>query len=376
MERMPAVRRAQRNGGCDDDMSDQNLARRAEVSVSFAGVDITKDLRPYLKSLTYTDNEEGEADDLQLSLQDREGLWLESWLTEAVEAAAAGRLSIGASIRRKNWRSDGKDDVLPCGSFELDSVEASGPPAVVTIRATALPFSAAVRQTKKSRAWENYALSGIAREIAGAAGLGCLYESAADPFYKRVEQLKTSDVSFLSKLCKDAGISLKATDSQLVLFDQAAYEAKPPVMTVKRADARRPLAGVYTKYRLSAGAAGTQYASCRVSYVDPSSGKCIEGTAQAEGMDAKSGQCLEISARVASAGGAAALAEKHLRLHNKLERTAVLTLPGTSALVAGVTVALEGWGGWSGKYIVSQAVHTVGEGYTTQVRLRRCLKGY
>ena len=101
-------------------MSDANLARRTEVEISFDGTDITKDIRPYLKSLAYTDNEEGEADDLQLALQDRDGLWLESWLREAVEAAAAGRLAISASILRKNWRSDGKDDALPCGSFELE----------------------------------------------------------------------------------------------------------------------------------------------------------------------------------------------------------------------------------------------------------------
>lgn len=355
-------------------MSHANLARRAELSVSFDGVDITEDIKPYLKSLTYTDNEEGDADDLQIVLQDRNRLWLEIWLPEAVEAAAAGNLKIGASILRKNWQSDGKDETLPCGSFELDSVDSSGPPALVTVRATALPYSAAIRQTKKSKAWEAYYLSGIAREMAGSAGLRCLYEAAADPFYKRTEQVKTSDISFLSKLCRDAGISMKATDSQVVLFDQAAYEAKPPVMTIKMADPSKPLAGAYTKYRLSAGAAATQYASCRVSYVDPASGKCIEGMAQADGSDGESGQCLEISAKVGSAGEAQALAGKLLRLHNKLERTAVITLPGNPVLVAGVTVMLEGCGGWSGKYIVSQARHIVNaSGYTTQVTLRRVL---
>lgn len=361
-------------------MSNVDLARRADLSVSFAGVDITEDIKPYLRSLTYTDNEEGDADDLQIVLQDRDRLWLESWLAEAVEAAAAGKLKISASILRKNWQGDGKDETLPCGSFELDGVDASGPPAVITIKATALPYSAAVRQTKKSKAWEAYTLSGIAKEVAGAAGLSCLYEAAADPFYKRTEQVKTSDIAFLSRLCKDAGISMKATDSQLVLFDQAAYEAMPPVMTIKMADIgspgdnTTPLAGAYAKYRLSAGAAATQYASCRVSYVDPSTGKCIEGTAQAEDSDAESGQCLEVSAKVGSIGEARALARKLLRLHNKLERTAVITLPGNPALVAGVTVTLEGWGGWSGKYIISQARHTVSaSGYTVQVRLRRVL---
>ena len=52
-------------------MSDQNIARRAAVQVNFAGVDITNDIRKYLLSLTYTDSEEDEADDLQIKLQDR-----------------------------------------------------------------------------------------------------------------------------------------------------------------------------------------------------------------------------------------------------------------------------------------------------------------
>ena len=48
------------------------------------------------------------------------------------------------------------------------------------------------------------------------------------------------------------------------------------------------------------------------------------------------------------------------------------------ALVAGVTVMLEGWGGWDGRYIVKQAKHTVDSsgGYTTQIAVRRVLEGY
>lgn len=357
-------------------MSDVNLSRRTETEIFFDGTDITRDIRPYLTSLTYTDNEEGEADDLQLALQDRDGLWLEHWLRSAVEAAAAARLSVSANIIRRNWRSDGKDDVLSCGPFELDSVTAAGPPAVVTVKSTALPYGAAARQTLKSKAWESYHLSGIARDIAKAAGLTLLYEAAADPFYKRREQNRTSDISFLGRLCKDAGISLKATDGQLVLFDQAAYEKLPPVMTIRRADMGKHIAGVYTKYTLSAGAAGTQYASCRVSCVDPATGKCIEGTAWAEGSDGKSGQRLEITARVSSAGEAQTLAAARLRLHNKLERTAVITLPGNPALAAGLTVLLAGFGGWDGNYIIAQAQHKVSGVYATAVRLRRCLEGY
>ena len=523
-------------------MSSVSNARRAAAQVSFGGVDITEDIRPYLLSLTWTDNEEDEADDLQLKLQDRDGIWLTKWLTASVQAAAgavqtgtagagsaassyrvtpaiglnvrtgpgtqyqklgalpygtivtvqeissgwakttySGReawacadyleavgtaaassgtsgagiqvgdevdftgsrhyvsstgdqgyaakpgparvtlhnpgslhpwhlihtdgtsnvygwvnesdvrprgstaeegsgttevtetgFSISAVIVRENWNGDGKDELLECGAFELDSVKASGPPGTVTIKATSLPYAAQLRQTEKSRAWESYRLSGIAQQIADENGVAVLFLSAADPEYGRVEQYRESDVAFLSRLCKNAGISLKVSNRILVLFDQASYEQKPAVLTVRRGD------GSYLKYDLSTGAADAKYASCRVRYADPATGRVIEGVAYAEDYkeDAKNNQQLEISARVASIAEAQTLAAARLRLHNKYARKASFTFPGNPAVLAGVTVALEGFGAWDGTYLVSQAQHSVGSsGYTTKATLRRALEG-
>ena len=355
-------------------MSNQNLARRTAVEVAFSGVDITKSIRPYLKAFTYTDNEADKADDIQIQLHDRDSIWMEKWLVEAIEAASAAKLKMDAVIVRENWRGDGKDIVLPCGESELDNVVLSGPPATITIKGTSLPFSAPVRQTKKNNDWENITLSAIARELAGANGMSCMYESTYDPFYKRVEQRQASDIEFLSRLSHDAGISLKATNSIIVLFDQATYEAKPPVITIQKGKT-----GGYIKYKMDVGAADSQYSSCRVSYVDPESGKCIEATAKIEDYNAnsKNNQQLEITAKVSSKDEAKTLAEKHLRLHNKYSKSATFTFPGNPALVAGVTVELKGWGAFDGKYIITQAVHTVSDsGYTTQIKLRRVLEGY
>lgn len=365
-------------------MIDQNAARRAAVEIAFEGADITSSIKPYFLSLTYTDSEEDQSDSLQIQLQDRGGLWLESWLNRAVEASAASKFSMSATITPENWGSGG---ALPTGRFELDSVDASGPPSIVNIKGSSLAYGSSIRQTKKTKAWENYSLSGIANEIAGNAGLTCMYEAASNPTYKRKEQTKKSDINFLQELCHDEGISLKCTDGQLVLFDQSVYEALPPVMTIRYDNGRILPAGpkaygaygkatdceAYESYSLTTGAAETQYGSCRVSCTDPASGKCIEGIATAEGDDGKSEQRLEITARVSSAGEAKALAEKHLRLHNKFNRSASITLPGNTALVAGVTVMLEGFGGWDGKYMVKQATHTVGSGYTTKIDLRKVL---
>ena len=41
-------------------MSKSSLARRTVIEIAFDGVDITESIRPYLLSVTYTDNEEDE----------------------------------------------------------------------------------------------------------------------------------------------------------------------------------------------------------------------------------------------------------------------------------------------------------------------------
>ncbi len=352
-------------------MSDRNLARRTRAEVKFAGTDITSAMEKYFLSLTYTDNQEDEADDLQIALQDADGIWLTSWLNHAIDAAAGRGMEISAGIVRQNWNSDGKDDVLLTGSFELDSVTCEGPPSVITIKATSLPFTSQIRQTKKNKAWEEYNLSGIANEMANANGMTCMFLASDNPYYQRSEQWDKSDIEFLQQLCHDAGLSLKATANMLVIFDQATYESNAAVRTIKRGD------GSYTKWRLVSSTADVQYQSCRVRYNSPT-GK-IEGIARCEDYDStkKNNQQLEITRAVASIGEAQALAAKLLRLYNKYARTVRFTFPGDPALLAGLNIDLSGWGGWDGRYTITKAQHTVSaKGYTTTVTARRGLEGY
>lgn len=538
-------------------MSDENLARRTAVEVFFDGVDITKALSPYLLSLTYTDKEEDETDDLQIQLEDRDGVWLKKWMNDAIQAASqsgslggkssgkkqdekkekaappkryrviaqggvnvrsrpdqtyttytvygslpfgsvvtpigiqngwlnftysgknayadlsafqeiaaapapdasgtsgapssagstadgikigdrvtvsgapqissyggspgapvtnyegtvtylnlrsgvpypvcvgalgwfaldkirraggepeqeapGGRankgLRIQAAIICENWHGDGEDDVLSCGQYELDNISAQGPPGTITLKGTSLPYRSTVRQVAKSKSWEEYTLSGIGNEIAGKNGMTCMYLSGTNPFYKRVEQYRTSDICFLQKLCHDSGCSLKVSNNIIVIFDQASYEKKAAVLTIKRGES-----GNYGKYKISTRA-NSIYTSCHVSYTTPA-GTVIQATVHTESYkaDDKKGQCLEIRQRVSSGAEAKTLAENMLRLHNKYEVTGTFDMPGAPRLLAGCTVILEGWGTWDGKHVIKQAKHSVsGSGYTTQITVRIAL---
>ena len=88
-------------------MSDSSLARRTAIQVFFAGVDITSSLQKYLLSLTYTDNEEDETDDLQIKMHDRDGVWVEKWLNSAIQAAAENEATTTKITRYKVTASSG-----------------------------------------------------------------------------------------------------------------------------------------------------------------------------------------------------------------------------------------------------------------------------
>lgn len=275
-------------------------------------------------------------------------------------------LSIQAVILRQNWKEDGKDDMLDCGQFELDDVQVTGPPSTVTIKGTSLFYSSTVRQTKKSKSWEKYDLKGIASEIARKNGMVCMFESDDNPSYKRIEQYKETDISFLQRLCKKAGCSLKITNNIIVVFEKRKYEKKKVVATFEKG------ATTYTKYSLKTGSNNT-FTSCKVSWTT-AKGKVISGTAYIDGYDkdADNNQCLKVKQKVSSVSEAKSVAERLLRERNKYERTANFTVPGNPKLLAGCTVRLKKFGPWDGKYIISQAKHTVsGSGYTTQIELRR-----
>ena len=61
-------------------MSAKNMARRVELRLEFKNVSVPADINKYISSLTFTDEEEDNADDLQLMFDDREKCWLGNWL--------------------------------------------------------------------------------------------------------------------------------------------------------------------------------------------------------------------------------------------------------------------------------------------------------
>lgn len=276
---------------------------------------------------------------------------------------------ISVQIVQKNWRSDGKDKVLDCGEFEIDTIDFGGPPDKVTIKAAAVPASSRVRTERKTQTWEAINLRAVAAEKAAAAGMRMMYESGFNPTYDRLEQLQESDVELLQRLARDAGISLKVTAKTIVLYDEAQYEAKDGIFTI-----RKGATGVIS-YKFKDTANDTSYCAARVRYTDPTTGKMLHYTFVPPGAD-KTAKVLEINERVSSREEARVLAMKRLRQKNKVETTGDITLTGNVELVTGCTVLVEGFGIFDGKYIIDKATHKLTGGYTTAITINSVLEGY
>jgi phage protein D len=331
-------------------------ARRAEVRLFYDGVDISRDIAPFLISFSYTDNSSDKSDDISVTLEDREGNWRGPWFPEK-------GATLRADIVTHNWTGPDKSETLPCGAFEIDDIDCSGPPTQVQIKAVSTAASKSMRQEKKTRGWENVKLSMIAGDIAKANGLKLFWDSQTDPLFERREQVDTSDLEFLKELCGTYGTALKVSDEQIICYNEEEYEAKDSVASLQFGDDR------IKSYRFRKKTRGT-HKSVKVKYHNAL--KCEDEDLSVESGDGKGlGESAVTNQRAESLTDAEAIAQNKLHAANKKETTGSISMIGDMRFVAGVNIQVSGWGKFDGKYFVERVTHNInkGSGYETSVEL-------
>lgn len=110
----------------------EHIGRRAWLIVTYNGKDISESLAQYVLSFSYTDNLTGQVDDISITLEDRAELWEADWMPER-------GATLDITICTYNW-SDlySEEQDLQLGKFEIDELEVSSAPNVVTIKAVAI----------------------------------------------------------------------------------------------------------------------------------------------------------------------------------------------------------------------------------------------
>ena len=335
--------------------------RRAEAAFKFNGKNVTKVLKDYLESVTYTDVASGESDQLDLTLQNIGAQWLGKWYP------ALGDKVVGTLLFH-NWKKDGDEQHLPLGVFTLDEVSFSGGPMTAAFKCVAVPNKSSFRVRERTKTWKKVTLEEIGTEIAGRYGLNFSYKGDEIKI-KSMEQSHETDCSFLQKVCTEYGMRIKVYAGAVTVYDQSKMEQAGAVATLRRTsfvgdrwDFRDSLAGVYT--------------GARIAY---KSGKDDEETniyIGLAGEDDRSGRTLKINETADGIKDAYRKAAAQVNSSNEDATSLSGDIFPDTKICAGVTVKVQGMGKANGKYFVDKSTITVdaGGGTTQSVEMHKCQK--
>lgn len=363
-------------------LAQEHIGRRAWLIVTYNGKDISESLAQYVLSFSYTDNLTGQVDDISITLEDRAELWEADWMPER-------GATLDITICTYNW-SDlySEEQDLQLGKFEIDELEVSSAPNVVTIKAVAISISddSTLRSTLRSHTWENISVQKAANDIAWQNGMKLQWYCDDNPNIDKLEQNDESDLDVLQKICDDAGFALKVTTDTIIIFDVEKFEKEDvyaeyyhPGTTILNIVENQPKpvqTDALLNYSFKAKIRDV-YKKCHVKYAKDKDKSVIESTFIAPDKKEKEGATLEVHQQVSSQAEADRLAKKKLREKNCEEFTGSFASDGNMGLCAGETIEMIGFGNFSGKYIITQAEHDISSsGFTSSVEIRKCLDGY
>lgn len=331
--------------------------RKSKFKVVYDGKDITQDITANVTGLTYSDNSEKEADDIEISIEDVEAFWRNSWYPTKGSKIS---LSIGY---------DTDTLLVDCGTFEIDEITISGPPDVISIKAIAAGFKGGIR-TKKSKSFENQTLKQIAQYVANQNGL-TLVGKIANVNFTRVTQNRESDVSFLARVALEYGYLFSIRDKQMIFTSMTEIENGQPVLSIDRSQLSR--------YSIKDKTSET-YQAANVSYHNPGDGKIKGATVQTLSnkddvtyKQIASNDTLAVRTKAETPAQADAKASAALHYKNSNQREGTLSMEGSPLMLAGNNFMLTGLGELSGKYYIKKSTHRIekGGGYTTTIDIKQ-----
>lgn len=329
--------------------------KKPRFKIDYEGKDVTNDISKYLLSVSYTDNEANESDEISFTVEDKDGLWKGDWFPKKGDKV---KLAIGYD-----------SELLDCGNFTVDEIEMSGPPDIVSIRGLAAGINSPLR-TKNSRAYEGQTLRQIAQAVADKYGYSIVSTDGSSSILdnvriERVTQNRETDLEFLKRLGGDYGIVFSVRDTSLIFTSIYDMEKGSPVVDIDRTDLIR--------YSVKDKAVKT-YKKARVRHKDTKTNSVVTTFYEEKKNDSgnASEDTLEIHSRVENMKQGEEKAKAHLHKANTQGQEGSFTLPGNPLLVAGNNFTLTGMGGLSGKWHISRSVHnSSSSGYTTDIEAKR-----
>ena len=238
----------------------ETIVKTPQAIILYNNKNITKNISKYIQSITYTDYEKGQSDEVTITLNDFDEFFQTDWHPTKGDKLS---VQIGYSGER----------LLNCGIFTIDEseFETSVDGDVFVIRALAASINEKIRQ-KNIKSYVNKTLVDIARIIAKKHG----YTVAGSSGFIKIPyeaQYNESDIAFLSRIASTYGYIFKLTNDVITFVPVEKLEQAKTVLEISKKDIERA--------RFTNTATKT-YTACRAKYLSPKSGKLISYTAKTD----------------------------------------------------------------------------------------------
>jgi phage protein D len=332
--------------------------------ISYNSKNITEDISKHLLRISYTDNVTGVADLLEIDLEDTDNKWCNEWYPEK---GAVLNLQLGYTT----------GPLIKPNAFEISNINLSGSKDggdVVKMQSVGAGINKQLK-TKNSHAHENKTLAEIVNGVAAKYGLTVIGD-VPHIAIGRVTQRRKNDLVFLQRLADEYGCAFNVKGDKLTFMPFKDLESIKRVATIDKTDC----------IEWDVNDKGFEiFNRATVRSHNPNKNKVIQSTysvSQVANNDkiefaylTKGNNSLEVRTKTENEQQANAKSEAALHKHNSLQQTAIMKLPGNTALLAGCNVEITGFGKLSGIWHILKSVHVINkmDGYTTDIELKRII---
>ena len=328
-------------------------ANVTKYNILYNNKNITSDITRFMLSITYNDKTQGESDDIEIELEDKDGIWKNSWYPEK---GAKITMSIGN---------------LKCGVFEIDEIEVKGPPDTISIRAMATGVTNSLR-TNKSDAHENKTLKQIAEKIAQKNSL-TVAGDIPEITIGRVTQNQETDLAFLKRISQSYGIIFAVRENTITFTSIYGLEQRNSSLKLDKTD--------ITSYSIKDKANG-MVKSASVKSKNPKKNAAVSSNLEyqewlkTEGYkypDVVNKDSSVTHARVENKQQADAKAKAIMHTSASNQQEGTFDFDGNELAVAGNNFDLSGFGVLSGKWNILSSSHKLDKsgGYTVSCEAKR-----
>jgi phage protein D len=312
--------------------------------IIYQGRDVTGDLAPILKGVTFRDHLDGKAGELDIDLNNSSGLFLWDWFPDVND-----RISVMIGFETGL--------VMDCGAFWVDEVKLTGGASgdSCSIRGLSLP-SLVIYAPEARCNYENRPIEEIVNGEAEKLG----YKVVGDLSGTWSGLQQETGLQFINRLAHETGRILKIENDTLIFYLLDDLLSSGAFITI---DSREVIS-----YDISDKAAG-RISKCTVKWWDRTTKREFFGSYDAK---IKGGGSALIWEEVKNNGEAASKAADYIKDRNKKGVEFTLNMEGDVRLRAGVAVETSGFGRFDSLYIIGEATHSVSDGgYTTRIKLQR-----